>query len=546
MISSFASSCNENMTGCFDVELTLHQTEPVLNTTYTNLFRLENLDHEQGVEEQLRIFVTYNVSWHNETYNNSFLKTINSYSTTGTGTFTFSANTSHLLCGEIRNISQNGEQISDPHPENNVLCTAIVFDNTSNATVNETGNATNESEEGVCNQSVRFLVLQALSNHSFQFKPIISAEQHWTLTYWIEDLDGVIFKQPMNTTNTNWKSFTPSSSVTGEKIFRLYGRLNTTCAQTENSTFLLLKRAQEENEESSESECVEDEEEQQESALSFTALPEEIIAGSTISIKVKAYRGNTLKRKVTLRGPGNQMSFLINDKYAETEVTIPFTIEKSCSLEEGPVDFILSGLDEEKIITAQLFRPTQDECQPAETNATTSSPSQNSIASFYTRKKKYAPHINFSYRLEQESNDSSILLIIPHLLLNTTTNVPAKPGNNTVFFLLKEGEDIIDFFEYQYFLEDDSLSLGESEDQKESESDSSNNTQREDSDRSPLTGLTISVPKNEGKKVIAISVLIMLGIATFAVALIKRKNIIYAVQHSSFYLHKKNSKDGKG
>lgn len=94
-----------------------------------NIFKIINYDHKTGEKEELAVEIYYEING-SDGYNFSgyFIKKgLNSYTATGTGSVSLEGG-NYTVCGYIKSIRREGEEIIDPVLENNVICDDFIVE----------------------------------------------------------------------------------------------------------------------------------------------------------------------------------------------------------------------------------------------------------------------------------------------------------------------------------------------------------------------------------------------------------------------------------
>ncbi len=169
-------------------------------------------------------------------------------------------------------------------------------------------------------------------------------EGNFSITYWIEDLQQNIVKEPRTTANTNAKSFTPDAIV-GDQSFLL--RANATiCARIlfQESLFTVIGNVSAHNDTSS-------------IQILSVATQEDDSArwGEAVKVHLTAYRGNTQKSVIVMsiisektKAHVSQTSKVtLGAKYTTLETDVPIQLKPNCDgkFDDGNYTLIAQGLD---------------------------------------------------------------------------------------------------------------------------------------------------------------------------------------------------------
>lgn len=367
-----------------DVEIKL-DISTALNTSenYTTPFMLTNNDDEIGVDDDLDIFFSMNLTGepifrYNKTVN------INYYTRSGLGHLYSDNESNETLCVRAEPLN-----FYDYNLSNNNFCINITFsnqinnseenNNTENTTINETIppeiNSTNETD--VCDCKLDIVTDKQIYSEgdSVSFRMVICESLYQTgsylenIEYWIENVHGDIEKSKLNTTNPSEKSFTPKID-SEEKAFVIKSRIRT-CNATKKLVAFRKDVAY------------------KESFLEME-VPESAKAGKPFIIKIDGYKGNTGKTLLS--------SYLTNGKTKVSEITKNYVNSKNTEFQfRSPIipdpdiksdtySLIIEGLDLE---AEEKIRITSDE----EKETLICEETSPEIKSFYTRKQKFSDNI---------------------------------------------------------------------------------------------------------------------------------------------------------
>ena len=251
---------------------------------YDRLFRITNLGKMPGITDSIDATVDYNVSTGETMLHTSqfTLTGINSYKAAGTGNYNFTQPGNYTICGKISNAS-----VFDPNPGNNIACQLtviagahlpsnislnqsdelnespinITFNQSINISINETGNVSlNESAGNTtlnaslnvtwttpnssvkCNMTLQIKTPKDLfEDEKITFSHEISGKiENYSIVYWIEDLFGNILKEPVATTNTNSKQFTPKPHE-NDMVIVIKAKLEVACQIFDNNSAIAQK-----------------------------------------------------------------------------------------------------------------------------------------------------------------------------------------------------------------------------------------------------------------------------------------------------------------
>ncbi|MFH1072487.1 MAG: hypothetical protein V1743_03600 [Nanoarchaeota archaeon] len=384
----------------FDVSLSAEVADVLfLGITYSSLFKLRNLDHVSGRDENITVFVLYNITRYEERENNTvavlvgegmFNKSFNAYTASDTGRFTPAAVGRFQLCGRI--VQSSAE---DPDLSNNAVCKN--FSVIDPGTIPCTVSLDLVLDKTVVENKERIVFENRLSDESFLF----------TISYAIVDIFGKEMKN-VSTSNTNQKTYTPDIDE-GFMVFFLRNSLdfiacNNSANKTWNDAMFIVKNVQERI-------LV--------STLAFTEVNPSKDGytrfGDIVQVTLAAYKGDTGKKtiKIFIERDGEKVSETnqvnLEDKFRNYELVIPLFILPNCKgkYKEGYYDVVAEGLDTTARAQVLLQGQNLEYCaqtQEAKQSSLTGISSKTSsssgvkknsskqvfeIISFYTRAKKF-------------------------------------------------------------------------------------------------------------------------------------------------------------
>jgi len=302
-----------------------------LGKTYTGLFRIDNLGHVSGITDYINLTVTYNISGPDFFKHDVFeLANLNSYKTAGTGNFKPDKAGNYTICGKI--ISST---IDDLNKEDDISCKNISVINTLGIPCNISLNIGTWKNLYFNEPTVFYL---NLNNESFPF----------VIEYWVEDLFGNIVKKPINTTNTNKKSFSPRFDEP-DKAFLIKANL----------VFIACNDSNKDDNYAEKLFVVKGKEPEKESKIEITDLylnkDNEIEFGKSLKAKLNIYKGDSTKNVISIWAEdkkGKKIStetskLTITKKFSDNLLTIPVQLKLNCNnkLDEGRHYLVVDGLD---------------------------------------------------------------------------------------------------------------------------------------------------------------------------------------------------------
>lgn len=301
-----------------------------LGKTYTSLFRIDNLDHVSGITDYINLTVVYNISGPDFFKQEVFeLTNLNSYKTAGTGNFKPDKAGDYIICGQIINSTVN-----DQNKEDDIACKNISVINTLGIICNISLNIGTWKNLYFNEPTVFYL---NLNNETFPF----------IIEYWVEDLFNNIVKKPINTTNTNKKSFSPKLNEP-DKAFLIKANLVFIACNDSNKGDNYAEKLF----------VVKGEEPEKESRIEIDELylnkNNEIEFGKSLKAKLNIYKGDSTKNVIKIwaeNQKGNKIStetskLTITKKFSENIITVPVQLKLNCDskLDEGRHYLVVDGL----------------------------------------------------------------------------------------------------------------------------------------------------------------------------------------------------------
>jgi hypothetical protein len=327
---SVASSSNKG------IKITIYlEKQLYVKTTYTSLFKLENLDHTTNKIDSINVTINYSIYLGSNLFQQETktITNINSYKTSSTGAFTPLLPGNYTISVSILSLTSNDTYLLD----NTDTKTIEVLD-TSNIECNI---ALNISVEKTIYQEGESLKWDySINNETFPF----------IIEYWVQDFFDTIYKSKYNTSNTDKKSWKTSIDEQ-DRALLIKSKLHPFCNDTnltDNSqeTMIIVLSA---NKQSTSS--INDED----SILKIKNVVSEAKFGDNIQIEVETYRGNTGKSVINLYAEKNDKKiseitkFSLEHKYDDYNGKLPLQIKSNCNLEfeQGDYTIILEGIDEQ-------------------------------------------------------------------------------------------------------------------------------------------------------------------------------------------------------
>jgi len=342
-----------------------------LGKTYTGLFRIDNLDHVSGITDYINLTVVYNISGHDFFKQEVFeLANLNSYKTAGTGDFRPENEGDYLVCGQI--ISST---VNDQNKEDDISCKNISVINTLDIPCNVSLNIGTWKSIYFDEPTVFYL---NLNNETFPF----------VIEYWVEDLFGNVVKNPINTTNTNKKSFSPKLDEP-DKAFMIKSRI----------AFIACNDSNKEDNYAEMLFVVKGEEPAKESKIEISELylnkDNAIEFGKTLKVKLSIYKGDSTKNVISVwveDQKANKIStetskITAEKRFSESILTVPVQLKLNCDkkLDEGRYFLVVDGLGI-KAKKEFLVKGNLDSLCPKEPKASAEAASEASSSSKFSYK----------------------------------------------------------------------------------------------------------------------------------------------------------------
>jgi hypothetical protein len=373
------------------------------NVEYSQLFRVENLDHKTGTTDLLHFFINATLTKENETTTWNTTRSINKYTETGMGTIMLDKGKYELCVNLIPlnfhdyNLENNKdckiiktknyfENITENITNNITENTTNIIDNTTNTYENTTNMIENLTEENnstnntinqtinMCDCSLEIITEKEIYDVQEKITFIIRDCYNETtfknqIEYWAEDLFGDITKTKLETTSKAPKSYTPR--ITGnEKTFLLKAKIQT-CNET--TTKMIAVKGEETTARNTTFEI----------KAPKSAKPNEIII-----IEIEGYKAQTQKTLINMQLELNEkrksetLKIYAPKQNQEFHIKIPFQIPNNLDAGEREYTLRAEGLDIEKDTIITINVPREDEKDEIK------------ITSFYTRKQKFDEEIN--------------------------------------------------------------------------------------------------------------------------------------------------------
>jgi len=368
----------KNITEKKGLALSIILQEPLfVGNTYSSLFKIENLDHISGITDNLSASVSYTIHLNNTLFysNTSQIQDLNSYVTSNTGLFRPIEPGIYTIQGEI--VEGDDETIEDNLAEGTVIVSSLSTD---------------------CNIHISILLNQTLlhNEETLSFKHALNDETFpFIIEYWIEDLFGEMYKQKINSSNTNKKSW-KTDVEERDKILVAKAKLYPSCIDAsldDNAAeewFFVISNATE-NGATKES--------AEQSTMQITDV-EDASFGDTISISVDIYKGDTQKYAISAwaekgsKKVSDISKLQMREKFSRFKGNIPIALDDCVeNNNEGTYKIVIEGLGEQDTESIHI---DDDKCSPR------SSASQRGTLAFNL--------LNYTSVIEENTASASISL----------------------------------------------------------------------------------------------------------------------------------------
>ena len=266
----------------------------------------------------------------------------------------------YTICGIIISSTAN-----DTNQLNDKSCKTITAIDTSSLACNLSINITTDKDFYLDNETIKFY--NNLNDESFPY----------TIEYWVEDLFGNIFKEKINTTNTNQKSYSPKISeqdfvlLVKNQLHALCNDLNLSNNNAEK--MLIIKNTNPQFlsiQENSSLEIIK----------IYDLTNNKAKFGQTIRANVNIYKGDTAKNSISLwiedsKGSriSKESSTNIYQKYTSHLLSLPIQIKPNCDYDydDGTYKLVIEGLGEIDSKNIEIAGITKDLCEKTTIEKTT-------------------------------------------------------------------------------------------------------------------------------------------------------------------------------
>jgi len=410
------------------------------------------------------------------------------------------------------------------------------------ASANNNNNNTNESSNHTIQNSTcpAFTILNEKEHYAHEEK-ITYAFSEWeegdSITYWIEDLFGKIWKKAYTSTNNNKKSYTPKIDEEDRVLIIKAEREREGCPRTFTEAQVIIirnKSIKKENttntsinetpstENNKTEEKEKSEEEELEEDIEITYYDDEVESGKKLEIRFtiqkNSNRNNAFyvwienedeekisETKINLHQKGSY----------EFELLFPLRIT-SCgnAFERHYIHIKGLGKEEtEKIFVLQESCPEKEECELTIENDIILE--ENPITSLYVRAQKWQEEINLYSTVEE---NMSVHVFGPlaqkeHLHAGSNSiSIQAQVGNNTYALVNSEGKGkIVSFYlkGEEKEIEKESVTLYTNTKKEEQENRGIYTQEAEENSMENITGAVIYTEEKKGKLGLLLGVLVL-------------------------------------
>ena len=345
-------------TGDTGLKLTVYIDDTAyVSTTYTSLFKIENLDHVSGITDHINLTFKYNITFNNGLISQDtvYITDLNYYKTSNTGSFTPTSAGNYTITGWIINSTVNDSNSNDD--SDSKIITVI---DTTSLPCNITINITTDKETYSEGESIKFY--NNINNKTFPF----------TIEYWIGDFFSNIYKNKYNTTNTNQKSWKTSITEQDRVLFIksiVYPNCNDSNTSDNSAEKMFIVTANDSIEIN------------EESSLEIIEVDDKAKFGDIVDVKVEIYKGNTGKYSISLWAEDKSEKISettkihLYDKYSSYNGQLPIQLDPNCNQEfdDGKYDVVIKGLDQEDKKEIKIGGIKTSSCQKTSSTTTSSS-----------------------------------------------------------------------------------------------------------------------------------------------------------------------------
>lgn len=362
------------------------------------------------------------------------------------------------LDGEIIKEKYTTQNLNEKQWTAKTKHSALLIKSVLNASCNKTKNSekliavTHETESSAkepnnsrdCNPAFNITTEKDLYNYdekiNFRHELKEKAEP-FSITYWIQSLDGEILKEEYTTENLNEKSWTAD---TKHSAVLIKSTLEADCSPGEEFEAKKLVGVKQDNDYKNNLQILD----------INTGRDEKVDFGDVFTAEIKITKAETDKYsiKAYVKNDSNKISDTtkthIRQKNSKTKLTIPLALEQNCNKEykKGNYKLKLKGLGQE---TEESLYVNHNDC-PIKTVEKEIEKQKPKISSFYTLMENYHKKINLYATFDQINSTHKLTLQSHFNQTNYTINnnskitmkARAKRGNNLYILKLKHDKTI--------------------------------------------------------------------------------------------------------
>lgn len=302
-----------------------------LGITYNSLFKITNQDHVSGITDSINVTIGYNITRKNQSIKSEIITItgINSYKTSGTGSFTPDQAGNYTISGWIINSTVN-----DTNYEDDVIKSNFTVIDTTNIPCNISLNLSIHNFTLVEGESIKFY--NNLNNETYPY----------IIEYWIEDFFGNIYKNKYNTSNTNQKSW-KTNIVEEDRVLFIKSKLYLFCNDSDPNdnqaeSMFIVKGSESGSTKKTES------------SIEITDFDDDVKFGEIIDVDVEIYKADTSKYSISLwvEDDGEKISksskIHLKEKFSSFTGQVPIILKDNCNrkYDEGKYELVVEGLGE--------------------------------------------------------------------------------------------------------------------------------------------------------------------------------------------------------
>ena len=395
---------------------------------YTSLFEIKNLDHVTGITGNITLVFSYSIMHANKTIQNEMITIhgLNEKKTAGTGLFEPNESGFYTISGAMISTSVNDSNLLDNTDSKivEVLDTGSIPCNISLHVF---------TDALIYNETQTADLILELNNESIPF----------TIEYWVEDIFGEVFKNKVNTTNSNKKSW--KTNIDDEdralyfkaKTYPMCADVDT--ADNENSVLFIVKSDPLSRSEKTSAKT--------DSSVEIEDIEDDVSFGENIDVNVLIYKGNTRKQVLELwiEGKGDTISettkIKLDDTFSTFDGRVPIQLKPNCDAkyEDGNYDVVIEGLglkDEKRIKVKGIAKGS---CDSKKVAASAGSTSSNQELVFKITSQKIDTFGLHTDVLIENSDDQPVGLVLWSYIYRGSTSYSGDREENKQSLTLQPG-----------------------------------------------------------------------------------------------------------